>query len=150
MSRRSDPQSATCPVARAVDVIGDRWSLLIVRDAFDGMRRFGEFQRNLGIARNMLADRLQALVGAGVLALAPAADGSAYQAYELTERGRALFPVIVALRQWGEAQLFAPGDAHSRLVERDGGRPVAPMHPLAHDGRPLAAGDTVVVNVDDA
>jgi DNA-binding HxlR family transcriptional regulator len=150
MSRRPDPQSATCPVARAVDVIGDRWSLLIVRDAFDGMRRFGEFQRNLGIARNMLADRLQALVGAGVLALAPAADGSAYQAYELTERGRALFPVIVALRQWGEAQLFAPGDANSRLVARDGGRPVAPMHPLAHDGRPLAAGDTVVVKVDDA
>lgn len=87
-----------CPVARAVDAVGDRWSLLIVRDAFDGVRRFSEFQRNLGIARNMLADRLKTLVEAGVLAAAPASDGSAHHEYVLTDKGRALFPVVVALR----------------------------------------------------
>ncbi|WP_196050165.1 winged helix-turn-helix transcriptional regulator, partial [Burkholderia pseudomallei] len=67
MARRRDMSDDACPVARAVDAVGDRWSLLIVRDAFDGVRRFSEFQRNLGIARNMLADRLKTLVEAGVL-----------------------------------------------------------------------------------
>ncbi len=73
-----------CPVARSLNVIGDRWSLLIVRDAFDGMRRFSDFQRNLGMARNVLADRLRRLVKAGILDMQPASDGSAYQEYVLT------------------------------------------------------------------
>jgi DNA-binding HxlR family transcriptional regulator len=72
-----------------------------VRDAFDGMRRFGEFQESLGIARNILTDRLRLLVEAGVLDVAPASDGTAYQEYVLTPKGEALFPVIVTLRQWG-------------------------------------------------
>src|SRR2546425_861504 len=124
-----------CPVARSLDVIGDRWSLLIVRDAFDGISRFGDFQRSLGAARNILADRwsllmvrvafggisrfgvsqrgwgaarntlaarLRRLVEAGILKPRPAAEGSAYLEYVLTAQGLELFPVIVALRQWGE------------------------------------------------
>ncbi|MFW2778936.1 winged helix-turn-helix transcriptional regulator, partial [Acinetobacter baumannii] len=90
-----------CPVARCVNLIGDRWSLLIVRDAFDGMRRFGDFQRSLGVARNILSDRLKKLVEAGVLEMQDASDGTAYQEYVLTTKGESLFPVIVALRQWG-------------------------------------------------
>jgi DNA-binding HxlR family transcriptional regulator len=133
-----------CPVARTVDVVGDRWSLLILRDAFDGVRRFGEFQRNLGIARNMLTDRLRMLVDAGVLAVAPASDGSAYQEYVLTEKGGELFPMIVAMQQWGEAHLFAPGEAHSTLVERRSGRQVVAMTPRTHGGRPLRHEDTAV------
>ena len=66
-----------CPVARAVDIVGDRWSLLIVRDAFDGMRRFSDFQRSLGVARNILSDRLKKLVDAGILQTEAAAKGSA-------------------------------------------------------------------------
>ena len=77
-----------CPVARCVNLIGDRWSLLIVRDAFDGMRRFGDFQRSLGVARNILSDRLKKLVDAGVLELQDASDGTAYQEYVLTNKGR--------------------------------------------------------------
>ena len=103
----SAPDSETvngqpCPVARSVDLIGDRWSLLIVRDAFDGMRRFSDFQRSLGVARNILSDRLKKLVDAGILQTEAAAKGSAYQAYVLTPRGESLFPVVLALRQWGE------------------------------------------------
>ncbi|TDS72822.1 helix-turn-helix domain-containing protein [Comamonas sp. JUb58] len=127
-----------CPVARALDAIGDRWSLLIVRDAFDGVQRFGDLQRNLGMARNILSDRLRKLVDAGVLQTQPASDGSAYQEYALTAKGLGLFPVVVALRQWGEDQLFAPGEVHSSLVEKASGQPVARMQPKTADGQVLA------------
>lgn len=147
MTARNDPASETCPVARSVDLIGDRWSLLIVRDAFDGVRRFSDFQRGLGVARNILSDRLRRLVDAGILASQPASDGSSYQEYVLTGQGMDLFPVIVALRQWGEGHLFARGERHSVLVEAKTGRPLAPMVPSAGDGRKLGAGDTVVKKV---
>ncbi|QKV53363.1 winged helix-turn-helix transcriptional regulator [Comamonas antarctica] len=133
-----------CPVARCVDILGDRWSLLIVRDAFDGVRRFGDFQRGLRMARNILSDRLHKLVEAGILALQPASDGSAYQEYVLTPRGEKLFPVIVALRQWGEQQLFASGERHSLLLDLRTQRPVPFMQPVAEDGRVLAPDATVV------
>ena len=113
-----------CPTARALDVVGDWWSLLIVRDAFDGATRFSEFQKRLGIARNILTQRLRALVDAGILELVRADAGSGWQDYRLTEKGRGLFPVIVALRQWGESHLFAPGEWHSRMVSRETGEPV--------------------------
>lgn len=99
--KRKSLEDALCPVARTLDVIGDWWSLLIVRDAFDGMRRFSEFQKGLGMAKNILSSRLRTLVAHGILEIAPASDGSAYQEYILTDKGRALFPVIVGLRQWG-------------------------------------------------
>ena len=86
-----------CPIARALDAIGDWWSLLIIRDALLGRRRFGEFQKSLGLAKNILTVRLRALVDRGILAMAPASDGSAYQEYVLTPKGRGLFPVLVAL-----------------------------------------------------
>lgn len=133
-----------CPVARALDAIGDRWSLLIVRDAFDGVQRFGDLQRNLGMARNILSDRLRKLVDAGVLQTQPASDGSAYQEYALTAKGLGLFPVVVALRQWGEDQLFSPGEAHSSLVEKASGRPAARMQPQTADGQVLAPDDAMV------
>lgn len=78
MVKRSSLEAAECPVARSVGAIGDGWSLLIIRDAFDGIRRFCDFQRNLGVARNVLATRLKSLVGHGVLVVVPASDGSAY------------------------------------------------------------------------
>jgi len=126
-----------CPVARAVDIIGDRWSLLIVRDAFDGTRRFGDFQRNLGVARNILSDRLRKLVEAGVLQTQAASDGTAYQQYVLTAKGECLFPIVVALRQWGEQHLFARGERHSVLVDRRTGNPIPLMAPQSMDGSVL-------------
>ncbi|WP_199742100.1 winged helix-turn-helix transcriptional regulator [Vulcaniibacterium tengchongense] len=134
----------SCPVARCVDVIGDRWSLLIVRDAFDGVGRFGDFQRSLGVARNILADRLRKLVDAGILQPRPASDGTAYQEYVLTPRGESLFPVVVALRQWGERHLFTRGERHSQLVDRRTGRPIPLMAPTAKDGSALPPAATEV------
>jgi len=133
-----------CPVARALHVIGDRWTLLIVRDAFDGVRRFSDFQRRLGVARNILADRLRRLVEAGILVNQAAGNGSAYQEYVLTPAGDSLFPVVVALRQWGERNLFAAGEPHSELIEKETGREVGLMSVRSEDGRVLAPGDTVV------
>ncbi|WPP87257.1 helix-turn-helix domain-containing protein [Acinetobacter pittii] len=136
-----------CPVARCVNLIGDRWSLLIVRDAFDGMRRFGDFQRSLGVARNILSDRLKKLVDAGVLELQNASDGTAYQEYVLTAKGESLFPVIVALRQWGEQNLFENGERHSLLIDKTTGQQFPFMVPVAADGTVLRASNTEVQEV---
>lgn len=136
-----------CPVARSVDVIGDRWSLLIVRDVFDGICRFGTLQSSLGIARNILADRLRKLVNAGILHTRQATDGTAYQEYALTEEGETLFPVIVALRQWGEKHLFAPGERHSLLIETNSGAPIPFMQPRDSAGQVLMPAATKVVRI---
>ncbi len=140
-----DDPNATCPVARALDLIGDRWSLLIVRDAFDGVHRFSDFQRSLGMSRSMLSQRLQALQESGVLAQQPAADGSRYHDYVLTPKGQALFTLVVALRQWGEAFLFAEHEPRSQLLTLADGQSLAPLLPQDREGRVLAAAATHVV-----
>jgi DNA-binding HxlR family transcriptional regulator len=131
-------------MARSLDVVGDQWSLLIVRDAFDGMKRFGEFQQSLGVAKNILADRLKNLVQEGVLALEPASDGTLYQEYVLTPKGSGLFPVVVGLRHWGEQHLYGKGEAHSVLLERESGKPVRKLDLRTHDGKPLDPAETFV------
>lgn len=145
--KRTSLTQAECPVARSLDAIGDWWSLLIVRDAFDGISRFGEFRRSLGIAKGMLTARLRDLVDCGVLETAPASDGSAYQDYLLTEKGRALFPVVVALRQWGQEHLYAPGEPHSVLVDAATGRPVEKLALRSADGKALGWSDARVRKV---
>ncbi|GAB2861198.1 helix-turn-helix domain-containing protein [Actinocorallia aurea] len=147
MVARTRFEADPCPVARSVDAIGDWWSLLIVRDAFDGSRRFGEFQRGLGIAKNILAARLRGLEEAGVLRQEPASDGSAYRDYVLTDKGRDLFPVIVALRQWGESHCFTPDTPRSRLLDRRDHLPLLPLTPRAADGRPVTPADTIVEKI---
>lgn len=134
---------AECPVARTVDVIGDRWSLLIVRDAFDGIRRFSELQRNLGLAKNILAARLRELVAQDIMEVVPAADGSAYHEYVLTQKGRELFSIIVALRQWGETYLFGEEEPHSVLLDTQNELPVR-LQVTDAAGRPISAADAFV------
>jgi DNA-binding HxlR family transcriptional regulator len=146
-SKLVSQQRTTCPVARASDLIGDKWSLLIVRDAFDGISRFSDFHNSLGIARNILTARLRDLETKGVLIVAPAADGSAYKDYLLTDTGKALFPVVLAMRQWGEAQLFRKGEKHSQLRERLSGKVVPRMQVISTDGAPLGPSDTIVKKV---
>lgn len=147
MPPRKPMHDEPCPVARCVDLIGDRWSLLIVRDAFDGVRRFGDFQRSLGVARNILSDRLRKLVEAGILEMRDASDGTAYQEYVLTAKGESLFPVVVALRQWGEQHLFARGERHSVLIDKRTGKPVPLMALKAKDGAALLPAATEVRKV---
>lgn len=144
MVKRVSLWNAGCPVARSLDAIGDWWSLLIIRDAFSGARRFGEFQNGLGISKGVLTTRLRDLVKRGVLETAPASDGSAYREYVLTAKGQGLFPVIVALRQWGEDYLFADGEDRSSLVDRETGVPIRRLDVLSSNGRSLAWTDTEV------
>ncbi len=135
----AQPADPTCPVARTVDIVGDKWSLLIIRDAFDGIRRFNQFQRDLGIARNILAARLRDLVHAGILRVENATGGSAYQEYVLTDKGEDLFDLIVSLRQWGQAHAFAPGEPHSVLIDATTGEPVPRLSYTTPDGGRIQA-----------
>lgn len=126
---------AACPVARTTDLVGDRWSLLIIRDAMDGASTFTDFQRGLGIARNILTDRLRKLVEHGILDKSDSTDGRRYT-YRLTEAGRDLFTVVVALRQWGERHAFAPDEPHSTLVDGQE-RELSELRALNRDGQPV-------------
>jgi DNA-binding HxlR family transcriptional regulator len=144
MVKRTSLEGDSCPVARALDVIGDWWSLLIIREAFVGRRRFGEFQKKLGLAKNILSTRLRALAERGILATAPASDGSAYHEYVLTPKGRGLFPVLVALRQWSEAFDDRPEEIATLLVDRQEGKPVRALALHSEDGRRLEVEDTTL------
>jgi DNA-binding HxlR family transcriptional regulator len=144
MVKRTSLEKAECPIARSLDVFGDWWSLLVIRDAFLGIRRFSEFQKSIGLAKNILTVRLRALVDHGILKMAPASDGSAYQEYVLTPKGRGVFPVLVALRQWSEEFSSDGGGFSTLLVDRQRGRPVRKLELRAEDGRLLSDGDTEV------
>ncbi|MFS8049932.1 winged helix-turn-helix transcriptional regulator [Rhizobium sp. BR 314] len=144
MAKRISHKDSMCGVARPLDAIGDWWSLLIIRDAFSGLRRFGEFQKSLGLAKNILSARLRNLVAHGIMDLVPASDGSPYQGYVLTEKGRGLFPLLVALRQWGEDFFFEPNEKHVLLVDRKVGMPVRKLELRSQDGRVLGPEDTVI------
>ena len=144
MVKRTSFANDNCPIARSLDAIGDWWSMLIIRDALFGVRRFGEFQKNLGLAKNILAVRLRALVDQGILKMAPASDGSAYQEYLLTPKGRGVFPVLVALRQWSEEFDDHPEEITTILVDKEKGRPVRKLELYSQDGRRLSAADTAL------
>src|ERR1700761_1046840 len=144
MVKRTSFAGDACPIARSLDAIGDWWSLLIIREALFGLVRFGEFQSKLGMAKNILSARLRSMVDHGILETAPASDGSAYQEYVLTPKGRGIFPILVALRQWSEE--FEPDPAlDTVLVDREKGRPVRKLELRAQDGRLLDYADTVNV-----
>jgi DNA-binding HxlR family transcriptional regulator len=141
MAEALPPDSRECPVARSLEVIGDRWSLMIIRDAFDGIRRFSEFQKGLGVAKNILTSRLKALVEVEVFEIRPASDGSAYKEYVLTEKGRAIFPIVVSLRQWGERFQFEPHEPRSVLLDNASGQPVAALVVRSAGGEVLEPSD---------
>lgn len=136
-----------CPVARSLEVVGDRWSFLIIRDAFDGIRRFGEFQKDLGLSKSVLASRLQALVANGILRIEPSAEGSAYPEYGLTDKGRGLFHVVVGLRQWGEAFLFRKNEDRSVMLDRASQTEVLTLELRSQRGRLLTPNDVVIKKV---
>ncbi|MGK5631581.1 winged helix-turn-helix transcriptional regulator [Streptomyces sp. URMC 123] len=138
---------ADCPVARTLDLVGDRWSLLVIRDAMDGARSFTEFQRRTGIARNILTDRLRKLTAHGLLLQRTAPSGRR-QEYVLTDAGHDLFAVILTLRQWGERHTFHPGETHSTLIDQHG-NPVPDITPTGTDGTLVNADTTHVRKTDN-
>ena len=138
---RTSLETHNCSLARTVDIIGDKWALMILRDAFYGVRAFSTFQSGLGIAKTVLSDRLQRLTEAGVLEKIQTREGVDRFEYRLTTSGRDLFPIIIALVQWGDRWVFGPGHEPLELVDRDTGAPVPAVTVQAHDGRVLAPRD---------
>lgn len=117
MARRTSLEDSTCAIAQALDVVGDWWTLLIVRDAARGVHRFDELQRELGMSRKVLTERLRLLVEAGVLTRVPYQDRPVRHEYRLTPRGRALLPVLVALQDWGDSWVLGDGTASATADE---------------------------------
>lgn len=148
MPKRQHRKKPACPVARSLDAMGDRWSMLIIRDAFDGLTRFGQFQKNLGVAKNVLSTRLRNLVAHGILDTVPAADGGLHHEYKLTSKGLGLFLVLVSLRQWGEAFFFDPEESHVLLVDKKQGLPVRQLELRGQAGHILGPHETVVRRMD--
>lgn len=134
-----------CSIARALELVGEWWTMLILREAFLGTRRFQDFQRNLGIARNILSARLKKLVARGVLQRSAARGGGRRLEYRLTEKGRAFFPVLMALMQWGDRFAACAGGPPVRVVDRATGEPIAELSVRSHDGRVLSAADVRMV-----
>jgi DNA-binding HxlR family transcriptional regulator len=126
-----------CALPRALEAVGERWSFLILRGAFNGLAHFEEFQSTLGIARNILASRLRRLVEHDILRREPDPADRRKIAYRLTEKGKALLPALIALRQWGEAWISG-GPSNPVLVDRQSRLPVAPLAVRSADGRPLS------------
>lgn len=120
MTQKSSFNGSDCPVARGVGILGDKWVLMIIRDMFDQPQRFSVLQKNLGVAKNILSTRLSFLEGEGIVATSPATQSGTWRQYQLTEKGLALFPLLISLRQWGERYLFTPGEQRSLLVDGDG------------------------------
>lgn len=139
--KRKSLQGDPCPVARSLDLIGDWWSLLIIRDALAGTRRFSDFQKSLDVAKNILSTRLKNMVAEGVMRMEPAVDGSIYKEYVLTEKGRALQPVLIALSQWGNEFMYESGEAGSVMVDARDRQPIQKLQLVAADGRRLEPQD---------
>jgi DNA-binding HxlR family transcriptional regulator len=133
-----------CPLPPAIELIGEKWAFLILRGALNGLQHFEQFQAGLGIARNILSNRLARMVEGGILArTADPLDGRKV-VYALTDKGTALLPVVLALRQWGED--WGHGTQDILLADQRDGKPVRPIRVLAQDGRELDLHDLMWVN----
>ena len=134
---REDLKAAVeCGLPAALEVMGERWSFLILRAAFNGVVHFEEFSSQLGIARNILSNRLGRLVEHGVLERVPCQDDRRKVEYRLTEKGSDLLPAMLALRQWGEKYTMNV-PSNPVLVDARDGQPIAPIAIRAHDGRAI-------------
>lgn len=134
----------TCPVAGFLNVFGDAWTLLLIREAFYGSRRFSDFQANTGIAKNILSMRLDLLVREDILEKHDVGERGTRFEYRLTERGRSLLPVFIAVTQWGNEHVYGAGREPVTLHERSSGEALSSLVPIGSDGNALDLGDIVV------
>lgn len=143
MALRSDWSASTCPIARSLDVVGDPWVLLILREALLGTRRYDQFRSKLGVADNVLSRRLQGMVDAGLLRRAPyRARRRTHHEYILTGAGRDLLPVVHALVLWGEEHTTPPPEGgHLSIVHRSCGQPSTTPDVCSNCGDALRAAD---------
>lgn len=132
-----------CAIAQTLEQIGDWWTLLIVRNAFHRMRNFDQFQENLGIPTNTLSNRLKKLTDSGILVREKSkTDGRSFE-YRLTDKGLDLYPVIIALFQWGERWYARPHGPRMTLTEKASGEEIPQMEVLNNKGEVLKAQDVL-------
>ena len=136
----------SCPLPSAVELIGEKWAFLILRGALNGLRHFEEFQAGLGIARNILSDRLSKMVAGGILERSPDPDDGRRVIYSLSAKGEDLLPVVLALRQWGEK--WGYGSMKVVLADSRDRKPVRRICVLSHDGRELQLSDLTWIERD--
>ena len=138
MARTADYSKQSCSIAATLEVVGDPWTLLIVREAFSGVRRFEDWQTRLGVARNVLAARLKTLVEHGVFERRRYTERPPRFEYRLTSKGRDLYPVMMALTAWGDKHAYADcGGGPVRMVHTACGKEIRPVITCAGCGDPV-------------
>lgn len=137
-----------CPLPHAVELIGEKWAFLILRGAFNGLQHFEEFQAGLGIARNILSDRLAKMVAGGILQRESDPSDRRKVVYSLSLKGEALLPVLLSLRQWGED--WGHGTQEIVLADVRDGVPIRRICVQAHDGRELKLNELMWIEREDA
>jgi DNA-binding HxlR family transcriptional regulator len=144
-AKRSRIANKECSMARAMEVVGDRWSILILREAYYGVKRFDEFEYYVGVAPNILSSRLKKFVDAGVMTRIPLPEHSGRYEYQLTEKGRDFFPAYLALKKWGDDWLAEPEGPQVVFRDRAAGRAIKYPKLLTANGKPLRLEDVEVV-----
>ncbi len=137
--------SLNCSVAHALELVGEGWSFLILREAFFGSGRFEDFQKHLGIARNILTTRLRKLCDNGILERKPVKEGAKRHEYRLTPMGRDLYPVLIGLTQWGDRWLETANGAPVKFIERATGEEISDVAIHSKDGRILDARELALI-----
>src|SRR5210317_1639269 len=131
-------------VGHVLDIIGEGWSILIIREAFLGTRRFEDFQGRLGIARNILTARLKKLCASQILDRVPIKEGAKRHEYILTRKGKDMMPLLVALTQWGDRWVFGDNNEPVIFVDREHQQPISPVQVYSARGEALRPRDIMV------
>ena len=142
MTRKSF-EGVPCSVAQFAEVLGDKWALLIMRDALTGVNTFSGFQKKLGVAKNILSERLSHLVEHGVLERRQTRPGVDRYTYELTTKGKALFPIGTAIMQWGDKWVFGSSGEPVQVLDKKTGAPVQEVGVVSRDGQFLSHDDVL-------
>ena len=148
MGRTADYSQQSCGIAATLEIVGDPWTLLILRDAFRGIRRFEQWQERLGVARNVLAARLKSLVAHGVLETRPYSESPPRHEYVLTAKGQALRPVLLTMGDWGNHHVYGD-NAPARFIHDHCGHAFTPKLSCEHCGEALIPGDLRHVQVNE-
>ncbi|EEB82951.1 winged helix-turn-helix transcriptional regulator [Roseobacter sp. GAI101] len=133
----NDLNTESCPVARGLSVIGDRWTMLVIRECFLGIRRFDQMQERLGITRHVLADRLRKLEADGVLKRVAYQERPLRHEYLLTDSGKALYPILVTMIEWANAHVPAENGSSVTLISRETNDPIEPKLVDARTGNEI-------------
>jgi DNA-binding HxlR family transcriptional regulator len=137
MARTADYSKQSCSIAATLEVVGDAWTLLIIREGFSGVRRFEDWQTRLGLARNVLASRLKTLVQHGVLERRLYSQRPPRHEYRMTAKGRDLYPLMMALTAWGDKHAYADSGSPSRMIHTTCGADIRPVVTCAECHEPI-------------